>query len=708
MSEIILSIGMIVKNEIRCLEKCLKALEPLRKAVSCELVIADTGSTDGTREIAARYADIFFDQPWENDFSAARNAVLDRCTGQWFFMVDADEYLDENIDELVAFLRNSANKKFDFCLVVNSSFTDRTLDKSTVTSFLAVRLARRRPGLRFVGKIHERFNFIDGDGDRFYSLSSVVLWHDGYAYETQEQVRRKMQRNMELLEEELRLKPKEPLRIVQCIEASRDAEERMRYIQMGLTEILADAPGWNQQGAVLLSYAVQLAIMTGSEKLREWAELAYTRYPDSPMTQIDLNAAMAVHYSKCYQWQEALKAADAYWEGVQKLERNEFPLGVFATISLHFNSQASREDMALLQAEACHHLNRPGLAVRVLQTVPLRTISLPNIKRLVNILALLSDKTNVAKLFSGDAKKILKEEPASREDWGRRDALRKALNNMFEQPKEKRLPASVLEELQDGVYAPAAAIMETENVETMQEIAQSIADWKQIPAAVVQKLVETRVAMPELFFQTMEYDHICGLARYLVRHLDNEAERILQIVEELDTSDVVMTVWRFKLLSELCVWFKWKNMKQAEELFQAYCKATDSYLKTVYPTELLQPNYMYAVLPQDCRFAYGCLQAEKQLQANDEANCIHTLKDLLKMAPSMREMVRFLTERVAHITQERRMRMAVTPQLIAMAKQVRAILMQYPENSPTAFMLKSSEQYQKMKFLIEDPNLDDM
>ena len=292
MSEIILSIGMIVKNEIRCLEKCLKALEPLRKAVPCELVIADTGSNDGTREIAARYADIFFDQPWENDFSAARNAVLDRCTGQWFFMVDADEYLDENIDELVAFLRNSANKKFDFCLVVNSSFTDRTLDKSTVTSFLAVRLARHRPGLRFVGKIHERFNFIDGDGDRFYSLSSVVLWHDGYAYETQEQVRRKMQRNMELLEEELRLKPKEPLRIVQCIEASRDAEERMRYIQMGLTEILADAPGWNQQGAVLLSYAVQLAIMTGSEKLREWAELAYTRYPDSPMTQIDLNAAM--------------------------------------------------------------------------------------------------------------------------------------------------------------------------------------------------------------------------------------------------------------------------------------------------------------------------------------------------------------------------------------------------------------------------------
>ena len=61
MSQPLLSIGMIVKNEERCLEKCLKALEPLRQAIPCELVIADTGSTDKTKEIAAKYADILFE-----------------------------------------------------------------------------------------------------------------------------------------------------------------------------------------------------------------------------------------------------------------------------------------------------------------------------------------------------------------------------------------------------------------------------------------------------------------------------------------------------------------------------------------------------------------------------------------------------------------------------------------------------------------------
>ena len=86
----VLSIGMIFKNEIRGLERCMKSLESLRKAIPCELVMADTGSDDGSREIAEQYADIFFDFPWINDFAAARNAVMDRCSGEWFFSIDAD------------------------------------------------------------------------------------------------------------------------------------------------------------------------------------------------------------------------------------------------------------------------------------------------------------------------------------------------------------------------------------------------------------------------------------------------------------------------------------------------------------------------------------------------------------------------------------------------------------------------------------------
>ena len=75
----LLSIGIIFRNDIRCIEHCLKNLQPLRDAIPSELIMADTGSEDGSREIAEKYADILIDFPWINDFSAARNAVMDEA-----------------------------------------------------------------------------------------------------------------------------------------------------------------------------------------------------------------------------------------------------------------------------------------------------------------------------------------------------------------------------------------------------------------------------------------------------------------------------------------------------------------------------------------------------------------------------------------------------------------------------------------------------
>ena len=156
MSEIVLSIGMIVKNEIRCLEKCLIALEPLRQAVPSELVIADTGSTDGTREVAARYADQLFDFAWNDDFAEARNAVLSKCSGQWYLSVDADEYLDKEFDTLVKFLLHPTDneKRADFGLITIANYRDQALEKDAATSFLALRLARRTAELRYLSLIH--------------------------------------------------------------------------------------------------------------------------------------------------------------------------------------------------------------------------------------------------------------------------------------------------------------------------------------------------------------------------------------------------------------------------------------------------------------------------------------------------------------------------------------------------------------------------
>ena len=80
---------MIVKNEEDCLGRCLKSV--------CdhvdEIIIVDTGSTDGTVEIAKSYGARIYHHPWENDFSKHRNQSLSYATGDWIFILDADEEL---------------------------------------------------------------------------------------------------------------------------------------------------------------------------------------------------------------------------------------------------------------------------------------------------------------------------------------------------------------------------------------------------------------------------------------------------------------------------------------------------------------------------------------------------------------------------------------------------------------------------------------
>lgn len=88
---ITISLCMIVKNEERILRRCLDSVADLVD----EIIIVDTGSTDGTKSIAAEYTESVFDFEWTDDFSAARNFAFSRACKEYIYSADADEVLDE-------------------------------------------------------------------------------------------------------------------------------------------------------------------------------------------------------------------------------------------------------------------------------------------------------------------------------------------------------------------------------------------------------------------------------------------------------------------------------------------------------------------------------------------------------------------------------------------------------------------------------------
>ena len=171
----LLSVSMIFKNEIRCLERCLKSLAPLREAFPCEVVMADTGSDDGSREIAEQYADLVFDFPWINDFSAARNAVLERCTGKWALVLDADEWLEGDPASLTDLLKT--NKQDNLGALMERNYKTPELAAGGVyNDFSAIRLVRMSSGIRYTNAVHERW---DADQLIIRQVMGLMIHHDG-------------------------------------------------------------------------------------------------------------------------------------------------------------------------------------------------------------------------------------------------------------------------------------------------------------------------------------------------------------------------------------------------------------------------------------------------------------------------------------------------------------------------------------------------
>ncbi len=84
------SLTMIVRDEE---ENLPRALESVRGLFD-EIVVVDTGSRDGTVEIAREFGARVFHFTWIDDFAAARNAALEHAEGDYAFWLDADDLLE--------------------------------------------------------------------------------------------------------------------------------------------------------------------------------------------------------------------------------------------------------------------------------------------------------------------------------------------------------------------------------------------------------------------------------------------------------------------------------------------------------------------------------------------------------------------------------------------------------------------------------------
>lgn len=195
-----LSACLIVKNEEAALENCLLSIAGLVD----EIVVVDTGSTDGTIGIAERFGAKVGRFEWCDDFSAARNAALDMATGRWALWIDADETLSEDSERVIR--EAVARPHFGgFAIPIVNFMADSGTAEQYVHA--PVRLFQIRPGVRFTGKIHEQITpSLSALGLPNGVLKEATIFHEGYRPAVMH-AKDKLNRTLQLLESEVREHP---------------------------------------------------------------------------------------------------------------------------------------------------------------------------------------------------------------------------------------------------------------------------------------------------------------------------------------------------------------------------------------------------------------------------------------------------------------------------------------------------------------------
>ncbi len=141
-----------------------------------EIIIVDTGSTDGTKSIVSQYTNQIFDYEWIEDFAAARNYAFSLANMEYIFWLDADDLLTGSERQKLVTLKENLDPSVDSVTMDYHLGFD---EFGNVTfSIKRNRLVKRAKHFQWIGAVHE---YLEVGGNILHSdiaINHCSLRHD--------------------------------------------------------------------------------------------------------------------------------------------------------------------------------------------------------------------------------------------------------------------------------------------------------------------------------------------------------------------------------------------------------------------------------------------------------------------------------------------------------------------------------------------------
>lgn len=218
-----ISFCLIVKNEERCILRCLESIEKYAD----EIIVVDTGSIDTTLEIVRQFSPIkvkIIEVEWKNSFSLAKNEGLKNATKEWVYFMDADNWFEEKeikqLSSYLSLLNNYPDKS-------NVAFAPKIIQFSGSSNRTDPKLINRKSGIHFFGFVHEELRNKTANTPVRIIAIDVEMLHDGYEKEILES-KKKKERNVSLLLKNIEIEPENPRWAYML---ARDGKEILGYEQ---------------------------------------------------------------------------------------------------------------------------------------------------------------------------------------------------------------------------------------------------------------------------------------------------------------------------------------------------------------------------------------------------------------------------------------------------------------------------------------------
>jgi glycosyltransferase involved in cell wall biosynthesis len=634
----LLTIGMIVKNEEKYLKACLDAISPILDRVDCELIIADTGSDDSTVEIAKAFTDKVFHFDWCDDFSAARNATVERAKGKWYMALDADEIF-EDVQEILDFFISGEYQKFNSATYLIRSYNDEA--HKIYTDYNAPRIFRLGADSRYHNRIHEEMPY-------YHPIKQLHCYaiHYGYLLENNEEfIHKKTQRNLELLLLELEKEPnncKHYLEIGQVYDLLHEYETALEYFKKGLVKALK-----HKNPKLKSCYAEIARMLFELKKNQEILDVTVEYFNiDNKKNPIDLQMHFlrARSFYEIKQYREAILSFERYIEAYRLYQQNGYEADAVAQYVVRFTDTYNYRTACVNLVHSCMEEKEYNTAKQYLSLIPIADWILDDRgiqKRLaleINLMGEMSNYSCLPDLFknlSGNALILLQDMIEHIVNEERRNLI------LAEVAGSDLIETDYIRLLKLRYRFLCEHTLTSRDVNAFfSEIEEFVSIYADVLYYAVSLGFDLGIAAERIDAYELEL----LLANNKSLHFNDFPERIYQLCERNSETPDPRTQLFLSILYMWALKHGQFTERQLSRLFDSYAETSDALLTSAFQEEFLSEKNI-RVLPKNLRIGYYSAQAvSNKKRKGDSSSYIQSLKTILRIEPGLKDVIKVLLD----------------------------------------------------------------